>query len=191
MARGISEAAKIAAAARVVHPATFVKLDLDSGPWRTWSGAGEINVGAEVYTGTGSLISIELPPETADLTANPLRGVVSGVPLDLVALALDEDYGGRVITILQGFFTAEGQLVGTPDVWTRGRLDVMELDEGKDTASLIITAETKLRDLRRPMTLLYTPEDQESLFPGVNDRFFEYVPTIRDVQVYWGDQDVE
>jgi len=189
MARGISEAAKIAASAGVVYPALFVELDFDSGPWRTWSGIGEITVGGEVYTVTGHLISIELPTESADLTANPIRATVSSVPTDLLALALAEPYQGRVVTIRQGFFTKEGQLVGEPDVWTRGRLDVMEAREGEETATLEISAETKLRDLRRSMGLLYTPEDQEALFPG--DKFFEFVPTIRDVQVYWGDQDVD
>ncbi len=188
MARGISAAAKLAAREKVVFPAAFVEVDFDSGPWRTWTGNGPITVAGQLYTGTGSLLSLDLPAETADMTANPLRASITAVPSELVSLALSEPYQGRVVTIRQGFFTLAGQLVAEPDVWTRARLDVMEIEEGADSASLQLTAETKLRDLRRTIGLLYTPEDQETLFPG--DKFFEFVPTIPDAQTYWGTLDV-
>jgi len=188
MARGISPAARAAANAKVVRPAAFIELNFDSGPWRTWTGTGEIVVGGQIYIGTGAMLTLQLPAETADLTANPLQASITGLDEEMVALALAEPYQGRVATIRQGFFGPDNQPVAPPDVWTRARLDVMDIDEAGDTSTLNITAETKLRDLRRPIGLLYTPEDQETLFPG--DRFFQYVPTIADAQVYWGNREL-
>jgi len=189
MARGISTAAKAAASAGVVRPALFVRIAFDSGTWRTWTGFGEIEVDGEIYLGTGAALTIQLPSESADLTAHPLQATLSGLDGEMLALALAEPYQGRVVTIYQGFFDVAGQLVAPPDVWTRARLDQMTIVEAGDTSTIQITAETKLRDLRRPLGLFYTPEDQETLFPG--DKFFEFVPTIRDIQTYWGTKDID
>ena len=189
MARGISAAARAAAALGVVRPAAFIEIGFDSGTWRTWTGTGEIVVGEAVYTGTGAMLSLEFPGETADLTANPVQGRISGLDAEMLTLALAEPYQGRIMTIRQGFFNEDNQLVGMPDVWTRARLDVMSIEENGETSTLNITAETKLRDLRRSIGFLYTTEDQETAFPG--DQFFEFVPTIGDKQQYWGDRIID
>lgn len=189
MARGISAAARAAAALGVVRPAAFIEVEFDSGSWRTWAGIGDLVVGGAVYIGTGVMLSLELPSETADLTASPIRVRISGLDAEMLALALAEPYQGRVMTIRIGFFNEDNQLVGMPDIWMRARLDVMSVEEGGETSTIDCLAETKLRDLRRPIGFLYTTEDQETAFPG--DQFFEFVPTIGDKQQYWGDRIID
>lgn len=189
MARGLSPAATAAVSAEVVYLAHFLHISFDDGPWRTWSGRGDISINGDIYTGTGELVSIDLPAESADLTAHPAQIVVAGIPADMMQRALTQQIKNRIATIQFGFFDGEGALIEPPAVFTRVRLNVPSFDEAAGT--ITVSAESKLRDLRRAQAVLYSSADQQTFFPNVTDRAFEYVPRIGDASVYWGDGDPE
>ncbi|MCK5385084.1 MAG: hypothetical protein KAJ29_05855 [Alphaproteobacteria bacterium] len=52
---------------------------------------------------------------------------------------------------------------------------------GSDTATVTLTAESRLRDLERPRTKRYTDADQQSRYHG--DKGLEYIPSMQDKQI--------
>ena len=65
-----------------------------------------------------------------------------------------------------------------------GRMDIMQIIEQGDTATISISLENRLVDLLKPRILRYTHEDQQTLFPG--DLGFEFVTALQDKEVVWG-----
>jgi hypothetical protein len=63
-------------------------------------------------------------------------------------------------------------------------MDVMSVNDDGQEASIIMSAENKLVDFRRPREVRYTQEEQENLHPG--DLGLEFVTAIQEKQIYWG-----
>jgi hypothetical protein len=60
----------------------------------------------------------------------------------------------------------------------------MTIDEGPETATIAVGAESRLIDLQRPRVRRYTHESQKSRFP--NDKGFEFVNDLQDKKFAWG-----
>ena len=71
------------------------------GPLRMWTGIGDrtINVQGsdQVFTGTGNLLTIGDLEEVGDLSAKSVELTLSGIPVSIVSLALQEPYQRRVL----------------------------------------------------------------------------------------------
>jgi hypothetical protein len=155
-----------------------------STPVRLWSGYGTITVGSVTYLGSGSLGTISPVEETTDLAARGINFQLSGVPTALVAVALSENYQGKACSVLFGALDATGALVSSPVTIFAGRMDVMSINDDGQNATIIMTAENKLVDFRRPREVRYTQEEQQNLYPG--DLGLEFVTAIQEKQIYWG-----
>ena len=155
-----------------------------STPVRLWSGYGTITVGGVTYLGSGTLGTISPVEETTDLAASGINFQLSGVPSALVAVALTENYQGKACSVLFGALDATGALVSSPVTIFAGRMDVMSINDDGQEASIIMTAENKLVDFRRPREVRYTHEEQTNLHPG--DLGLEFVNAIQEKQIYWG-----
>lgn len=151
---------------------------------RLWSGYGTITVGSVTYQGIGTLGTISPVEETTDLAARGINFQLSGVPTAYVSLALTENYQSKECFVLFGALDSSGALVSSPVTIFAGRMDVMSINDDGQEATIIMTAENKLVDFRRPRETRYTQEEQENLHTG--DLGLEFVNAIQEKQIYWG-----
>ena len=60
----------------------------------------------------------------------------------------------------------------------------MTISDGGDTATIKLTAESRLIDLDRSRERRFTSEDQKIEFP--DDKGLEYVDDLQDKEIVWG-----
>ncbi|WP_127109937.1 hypothetical protein [Pararhodobacter zhoushanensis] len=180
-------AAAIAAIARSETPrlALFVEGQFESGALRLWSGLGPISWGGHEWTGAGQLLAVSPIEESNGVVAQGLTVALSGVPLDLVQIAIDEARQGDSGNVWLGMFEETGALIADPVFLFGGLLDVPQIDEGDDSCTISISYENQLIDLQRPRVRRYTHEDQQVKHPG--DLGFEFVTTIQNQEDTWGE----
>jgi hypothetical protein len=169
-------------AASVVKPAIFVEAEFAASTVRVWSGYGEITAGGQTWGGAGGLLDVSLIGETQEVRAQGVTVTLSGIPSQMLAIALGENYHGRLARIYLGFFADEEPTDLHP--LFSGRMDVMSVIEGPETATVTLSIENRLIDLERPAPVLYTDETQQRLFPG--DRGLEFVEGLTNVTLTWG-----
>ncbi len=178
---------------------------------RFWSGLGDIELDGNIYTGSGSMIAISSLEETLDVAARGATLTLSGLPSDLLSLAIQEPYQGRKCNIYFGalslgsdgpnlttevndFLTTEtGQQIiasltsGDENSLTlvfSGYMDKMNIQEGPDSSTIAVYVESRLIDLRRPRTRRYTTESQKDKFPF--DLGFDFVEDLQRKKFTWG-----
>jgi hypothetical protein len=166
----------------VIEPFFAVDLGFDSGTLRLWTGIGTRSINGEDYIGAGNFLQISDMQETAEIQAAGATLTLSGIPSELLSLALTEPYQQRPARIYFGLVGSEADMA---EVFT-ARMDQMTIEEGPETCIIQLTVENVLVDLERPRVLRYTNNDQQSRFPG--DRGFEFVETIQNREIFWGRQ---
>ena len=207
MSREIGTGIATALEATEVQPFFGVQLYLDSESLFFWTGLGDLTVGGITYVGTGQFLKISEMEETAEIAARGATITLSGIPSNLISLALTEPYQGRICKIMFGAIDAnriyllqeDGSYVlredgGRIDITTgevtpvvelfTGYIDQMNIDEGPETATIAISIESRLIDLERVRTLRFTDQSQKARLP--NDRGLEFVEDLQDKQFNWG-----
>jgi hypothetical protein len=166
-----------------VFPILIAKLETNQGNVLVWSGIGNLEFNGEIYYGTGDMGSISPVKESGDeIRANSVNFQLSGIPSERISVALGAEYQGKPAKLWLGFMDGE-DLIADPILLFSGRMDVMLIDEGPETSTITVTAESKLADLKRSRIRRYTDEDQQVDYPG--DKFFEFVPSIQNIEVVW------
>lgn len=210
MSRNLSGVVDILVEEPVIETFYAIELEFDTTPMYLWTGIGDLVVDAKTYRGVGKFINISEIQEGADLSAKGATVSLSGIPSDMLTMALDEEYQGRKCYIRFGFtnialgdesllLTEGGEEITTEagepidvsisttdvlfDLFT-GYIDQMNIDEGPDTSTISISVESKLIDLERPRARRYTDADQRSRFPG--DKAFEFVARLQKETLTWG-----
>jgi len=162
----------------------FVEIIFDSGPFRVWSGLGNMTLGGNVYSGIGTLGRIDKIEESAtDIRASGVALTLSGIPSALLAQTLTENYQGRQATIWLVMFDSAWQIIADPVVLNVYRLDYPQIEEGGETCSITVFAESILADLERPRVRRRTHEDQIALHAG--DLGFEFVAALQNKETIW------
>jgi len=185
MARDLSTDLEAAIVAPVVAAVFFFKAQFDSGNTLFWSGYGAYTWGGDTYLGVGDFGGIDKIDETSDVRANGAAVTLSGIPSDLLALALSEPYQGRPCIVYIGALNlTTGALEGTPYPLLSGRMDVMTIEEGATTGTISLTIENRMIELFRSKERRYTHEDQQIDFPG--DLGLEYVAGLQEKPLNWG-----
>jgi hypothetical protein len=185
MARNLTTAFEAATLASTVIPVVLVEALFDSSPVRLWTGLGDLSWNSVVWTGAGSLLGVGSTLETQEIRATGVDVTLSGIPTELLSLALTEKYQGRECRIyLAAMNTNTGALIADPYMIYSGRMDTMTVSENGDTSSIGLATESRLIDLERSRERRYENEDQQLDWPG--DLFFQYVPSIQDAQITWG-----
>ena len=184
-----------------------IELFFDTSTLRFWSGLGKVELNEQEYVGSGQMIQISSVDETLDISAKGATLTLSGLPSDLLALAIAEPYQGRKCKIYFGIkdnasqflqqenddyiLTETGAYIDTSiptvDVMAEifsGYIDQMNIDEGAESSAISVYVESRLIDLQRPRERRYTSESQKSRFP--NDRGFEFVEDLQAKKFQWG-----
>lgn len=166
-----------------VSPVLLARLETSQGNVLAWTGIGNLQFGGETYLGIGDLGKIGPVKEAGDeIKANMVSFQLSGIPTELISVALGAQYQGRSARLWLGFMD-NGNLIEDPILIFDGRMDVMDIDEGPEQSTISITAESRLADLNRARVRRYTNEDQQHAYP--NDKFLEYVASIQNVEIVW------
>lgn len=185
MARDLTAGMTAAIAADTVRPILLAEIVFASGTSRVWNGIGDIVFGANTYQGVGKFGSATPVQETTELQASGVTFSLSGIPADMLSIALQDVRWGKSAKLYFGLLNlSTGALIADPYLIFSGMTDVPAIDEGDDTATVSITAENRLVDLERPRIRRYTHEDQQLRDPG--DLGFEYVASLQDASISWG-----
>jgi len=156
---------------------------VDIGPLRMWTGIGDRTISVQgsnqVFTGTGSLLTIGDLEEVGDLASKSVDLTLSGIPVSIVSLALQEPYQRRVMRLYLG----EQSDSSVVEIFS-GKMDKMTIVDESESSTINLTVESKLIELERPSGWRYTNENHQSRYDG--DTFFSYVQSMQDQTLVWG-----
>lgn len=160
----------------------FVRLDF-SQPLCVCSAAYNVFWYGIEWTGLGNLGGMEPLQEQAGLEAIGVRLTLSGVPSEMIALTLGEQYQGKPCQIWFAPLREDLRLLVDPVRLFYGRMDTMNVEVG-DTATITVSAESRMATWDRARVRRYNNEDQQSRYPG--DKGFEFVPQMVEKNLQWG-----
>jgi len=188
----------------VVYPFFAVELNFDASPLRLWTGSGDLVFQGVTYTGTGNLLDVSSIEETSEIAVRGATLTLTGIPSEVVSLALQTPYQGRTCNIYFGMFSKgallqedgayillegggkialELQDTGLTQIFS-GYMDEMNIDEGPETSTVEVKVENKLIDLERARVRRFTSGYQKSVYPG--DKGFDFVESIQEKEIVWG-----
>ena len=188
MSRSIRTAFNNAITSQVVRPFLAVELEFSTGTLRFWNGYGDITMTAggssNTFTGLGDLMGVSAVSESDQVEAIGASLSLTGIKSSLISSALSANYTNRNASIFLGLFDTNKSVIA--DVYTlfKGKMDIMKIDEGAESATIVLNLENRLIALDRPKERRYTHEDQQLSFSG--DLGFEFVPDLQDKEIIWG-----
>lgn len=164
----------------------LVKLDFDSAPLYMNSSPYSLVFNGDTYLGVGNLGAISIIQEGTDLQARGIELTLSGIPPELISIALSETYQGRDCEIYLGFLASSHEhssLIADPVQLGSWLMDTMDIVMGK-TATISLLAESRLIRWDKPRASRYTNEEQQHRFAG--DKGLEFVAQMAEKQLVWG-----
>ena len=205
MSRTLSTAVSDVLDDDVVYPFFAVELEFDGdNVLRMWTGSGTLVYDSVEWYGAGNLLNVSEVEETTEIAAKGATLTLSAVPSEVISLALQEPYQGRVCNIYFGMFSRgslqqesgayilqqdgskimlELRETGLTEIFT-GYMDQMNIEEGPDTSTIQLNVENRLVDLERARTARYTSAYQKSKYP--TDLGFDFVESLQDQKLVWG-----
>lgn len=183
MARDLETAYDAAVDDATVRIAYLAQLEFPSGTIRVWTGVGNLSWDSQTWTGVGTLGGISDISEAKGTEAPGVTLQLSGIPSEMLALALDDAYQGYPAKIYQAMFDAAMAVIVDPVLVFSGRMDVMQITDAGQTGTIDLTCESHSIDLDRKRVLRYTHEEQQRLFAG--DLGLEFVAAMQDKPIYW------
>ena len=184
MSRDLTAAAETATLADTVYPVMLVELQFSGGTVNFWTGLGELHWDGKTWTGTGYFGRVSPIQETIKVVAAGVEYALSGIPAEIISVALNQAYQGRPGKFWLGMLDENATIVIDPVLVFSGRMDVMAMEESGETATIALSIENELIDLERPRIFRYTPEDHKEYF--VSDTFFGQVEALQDAVIRWG-----
>ncbi len=184
MAREIEAALDAALDAAEIRPVLLVEIETSAGPARAWTGLGDLVWGDKTFLGVGTLGGVTGLEEASDGRASGVSYNLSGVDDAMIALALSGLSQSGNVYLWFAALDAAGQLIGAPRRLKRGFVDVPEIQDDGETATIRLNTESRAIDQRRPRVLYYTPEDQALIDEG--DKGFDFVAGLQDATILWG-----
>jgi hypothetical protein len=205
---GLTRGINSTTAASHSNNATVTGNTILSAPLYFWTGIGDTTIDGITYTGTGNLMQISSIKETAEIQAAGANLTLSGIPADMLSLALSVPYQGRIGKIKFGLIDADNNLLQLETAFNMllesgidiglenpeqsnvlvdmfvGYMDQMNIDESAETSIISLSLESKLLDLDRPVIRRYNNESQKALFP--NDKAFEFLNDLQGKDLSWG-----
>lgn len=167
----------------LVRPIALVELVFDGGTVRLWTGFGTLTWDSKTWSGTGHLGSISVIEETSALEAKGIDMQLAGMPAETISLVLGEVYQGRPARIWVGFLSEAGAVLSDPLGPFAYLMDNVDIQEGAESATVVLHAENRLRILDRSSNRRSTHEDQQIDYPG--DLGYEYVASLQDKELKW------
>lgn len=169
--------------AKVLRAELLVKMDFDADPLYAWTGIGSISWDGDTYAGVGDLASFARMEESSVIRATGTVLILSGVKTSLISIALNSNYQGRKAEIYFAVLDTSNAIVADPYRIFSGRMDVMEIENNGEEATISVSVENELIDLFKARVRNYTPEDQKTLYPS--DKGLDFIVGIQDAEIIW------
>jgi hypothetical protein len=188
MSRGLTTGFLNAADAGTVYPALLTSFDFSGAQINLWTGFGSLSYGSLTYAGIGDLGGISAIEESQETQANGLSFNLNGIPSAMVSSILSENYRNRVCTVSLALFaslTATSPITAPATMFV-GRMDQAIMNDDGETATINLTAESRLIDLQRPRARRYTDEDQRGNASYTADLGLQYIAGLQDKELMWG-----
>ncbi len=166
-----------------VIPFNAVALNFDAASIYVNTTPYTITFGGNDYLGVGDLGAISKVQEGKDIQARGVNLDLSGIPPELVSIALNEQYQGRPLQVWLGFLDSSHTLIIDPVLLGKWKMDTMDMSVGK-TATISVKAESRLSNWNRPRSKRYTNEEQQENYP--TDKGLEFVAEMIERQFFWG-----
>lgn len=196
MPRMLTPAMAAALCAPVLRCALLVSLQFADNTIYLWSGLGPLEWNGNTYIGVGSLGSISTVSEDSTVEAKGVVFELSGIPANLVSEVLWET---RLLYTAKAYFAlwdADGNLIPTPVLSYRGKMDQPTISDDGKTCSISIACENVLVDLNRSCYRRYTNDDQQmdlaatltrlGLPATTVDTGFRWVAGLQEQITFWG-----
>lgn len=193
MTRGLSAGLVAHLDGDVQRPAFLIEAEFQDSngtdaTLRLWTGIGPLSYDGKTWTGTGDILTMEGYEEIMDTVARGTSFTLSGIGTadvngngdTIVDLALRTEYQSRPITLMAAFFDENWDVIGAM-VGFSGFMDVMDVQEDGETATVSLTAENAMVALERRVGRTYTKEDQQERYSG--DTFFDQVADLTNMEI--------
>lgn len=167
-----------------LSPVIFCEILFRSGYGRYWTGIGLVPWNGFVWTGTGTLGTITPIKESVDVRADGITLTMTGIPQEAIEQALEDTIPGLPCKIWFGVLDEMSNVIADPYMAFAGRTDVPTVAEGGESATISLTIENRLIDLKRSRERRYTNQDQQLI--SVGDLGFEYVEQLQEWNGTWG-----
>lgn len=167
----------------VVRPVLFAKLDFPTSPVLVHSGVGTITFNSEDYLGVGSYGGVSKVTEGAEARPYDIDLTLSGIPTEIIAETLGDDYQGQLAVLYVGLLNSDHVLLGEPKCIWSGYMDYPDISLGK-TATIVVHCRGRANDWSRSRVERYTKEQQRADYP--DDSGLDYIAQMEDKQIYWG-----
>jgi hypothetical protein len=169
--------------AAVICPVIFCEIDTAAGNIYMWNGYGNFSWNGQVWIGGGNLVEIGSVTEQNKVMATGCALSLSGVDIALVAAALEDLERYLPARLWIGAIDENFNLINAPYQFLNGRVDTADITQTGKTATITVTAESRLVAMRFPRARRYTDLDQRLEHPG--DGGFSFVDTIQDASINW------
>ncbi len=195
MPRNLTPAMLAQVAANQLRPALFLEIEFLTETVLLWNGFGTIvppgpatNATSsfpygQSFIGMGWMGEIRSVPQVADVVAQNITLVLTGIPSELLTDAIDAVRQNSIATLWLGCLDNGNHVIGDPVQIFQGALDVPTITEGSETSTISITCENPLIDLIRAPSRRFTDVDQQFDFPG--DMGFFQVQLLQDYHFTW------
>lgn len=158
------------------------RIDFESGTVYVHSGTGPMVINGLVYSGMGTMGSVDDVGETSTTSPTQLKMTLSGLDISLFATTLNERCVGRNAELYLVVLDDSGA-AKVADLLFKGRVSATGATAGS-TNALQYTISNVFEDWQRPFPDRYTDESHQSVQPG--DRIFRYVAQMAERSIYWG-----
>lgn len=182
--RTLTSGALTAVAGRVVPMALLIEMDLTS-PLNLCTSNIDLVVSGVTYYGLKGLGRVGTVQDTP-AEVRQLQFELSGVPSEMVSLALSEPVQGKAVRIKVAIFDPATYTVLDTQLRWQGLLDTMSISDAPGGATIAVTAEHAGIDLTRPASSFYTDDEQQALHAG--DLFFQYTSAQVEQRLVWPDK---
>lgn len=181
--RDLTSEFETALLAGTVYPFLAAEIGTGSGPFRCWTGIGEIEIGGETYYGAGDAASASPFEETTDIYAAGMTLQLTNISDAHLAILLGDMEQGQTATLYLGLLSSTGTLIGTMILF-RGLTDVPSLSMLAERITASISVESRLVRLLKSPDIFYTPECQKARHP--TDKGFDFVNILQNAEIKWG-----
>ena len=169
----------------------LVQMDIEDDTLYMCTADRDIEYGGNTYIGVGRVSSIEPIVEKASVEAVGLQLSLSGVPLSMRSLALQEDIRGRECRIYVGLFDEDEQPIGVllkefAGTMSAPTITTSPMDEaGNRLATISIDVESDfLSWAKGGRARRHTHEDQKFYYP--DDDGYEFADQVSKQIHLWG-----
>lgn len=195
MTRSMEAAVTTAVQQDNVRAEILARFEFDSGTLNFWTGIGDLvlsngHASDGTFTGTGHLGTIGSVGEASDLSVFGLTFTLTGLDAALISIILSEKKQGRKATVWLVFFDSDWAVIQDPLQIFGGRINTSAITDAGKTATVAVSAESRLIDLARPNhARFYSDQDQQWEYAG--DLFFEFNEATQEAVIYWGKTKLE